>query len=184
MLVIRRGNTRYLNGFWSVPAGHLEAGETAEQACVRETREEVGVELDVGDLRFALVQQKSGVDGEERVDFFFEAALPFGQRAWSTDTGEVTELAWVERDSLPAPFAPYVLSALSARRKSRIFSAWGYSLPLCQSLPSCSIGFDRRHRSRKSASKDLARGYCAEGVSTRCGISQPWFRMNSAGTFR
>lgn len=29
---------------WSLPKGHLEAGETAEQAAIREVREETGIE--------------------------------------------------------------------------------------------------------------------------------------------
>jgi 8-oxo-dGTP diphosphatase len=126
LLVIRRTGTTYLGGFWSVPAGHVEADETATQACVREVSEEVGVRLAIDDLRFALVQQKTGRDGEERVDFFFEASLPPRQQARIASPREVGDMAWVRPTCLPEPFAPYVRAAMEARRASAALSTWGF----------------------------------------------------------
>lgn len=39
-----------LKGRWSLPGGHIEPGETARAAAVREVREETGVEADVRGL--------------------------------------------------------------------------------------------------------------------------------------
>ena len=126
LLVIRRGVTGYLDGYWSVPAGHIEPGETAAAACARETAEEVGLVLDPAeDLRFALVQMKSGVDGEERVDFFFTARPRRVQVPRIASPREVAGLRWVLPDALPEPFAPYVFSALDAYEKGRNYSTWG-----------------------------------------------------------
>ena len=36
-----------LKGRWSLPGGHIEPGETAKAAAVREVREETGVEADI-----------------------------------------------------------------------------------------------------------------------------------------
>jgi ADP-ribose pyrophosphatase YjhB (NUDIX family) len=93
---------------------------------VREVREEVGIDLGIDHLRFALVQQKTARDGEERVDFFFNASLPAGQQARIADRREVSDLAWVAPNCLPDPFAPYVLAAMDACRRSVGLSTWGF----------------------------------------------------------
>ncbi|MCC6466248.1 MAG: NUDIX domain-containing protein, partial [Planctomycetes bacterium] len=42
-LLIERAKTDSYPGYWSAVTGSLEAGETQEQACVREAMEEVGL---------------------------------------------------------------------------------------------------------------------------------------------
>ncbi len=39
-----------LKGLWSLPGGHIEPGETAKAAALREMREETGVEADIRGL--------------------------------------------------------------------------------------------------------------------------------------
>jgi 8-oxo-dGTP diphosphatase len=49
VLLIRRGKGA-LTGLWSLPGGHIEPGETARAAAVREVREETGVEAELSGL--------------------------------------------------------------------------------------------------------------------------------------
>lgn len=49
ILSTQRGHGEY-KGFWEFPGGKLEPGETAEQALIRELREELEVEVEVGEL--------------------------------------------------------------------------------------------------------------------------------------
>lgn len=49
--VVREGKVLFLNhkkyGIWLQPGGHVEPGETPDEAAVRETREETGLEVEV-----------------------------------------------------------------------------------------------------------------------------------------
>src|SRR5512138_1499263 len=70
ILVSRRFNTGYADGQYSVPAGHLDGGETVMEAGAREAEEEVGVKLDQLDMTFSTVMHR--IEEEERVDFFLQ----------------------------------------------------------------------------------------------------------------
>jgi 8-oxo-dGTP diphosphatase len=124
LLTIKRDGNPYLRGYWSVPAGHIDAGETAALACVREVREEVGIHLAIPDLQFVLVQQKSASDGEERVDFFFAATCSRPENAHRASKREVAALQWSDPGDLPQPFAPYVEHALNRIREAVLLSYW------------------------------------------------------------
>jgi mutator protein MutT len=50
LLITQRHAHSHLGGLWEFPGGKREAGETFEQCLIREIREELGVEISVGNL--------------------------------------------------------------------------------------------------------------------------------------
>jgi len=68
ILLLRRFNTGYEDGKYSIVAGHLEAGETVTQAAAREAQEEAGVLIRPEDVQVVHVMNRKPND--ERVDFF------------------------------------------------------------------------------------------------------------------
>ncbi|HET7328972.1 MAG TPA: NUDIX domain-containing protein [Nocardioidaceae bacterium] len=50
LLAARRTEPPALAGGWELPGGKVDPGETPEQACVREVREELGCQIEVGRL--------------------------------------------------------------------------------------------------------------------------------------
>lgn len=50
VLTCRRNAERSAGGLWEFPGGKVEPGESAEEALIREIREELGVDIEVGEL--------------------------------------------------------------------------------------------------------------------------------------
>ncbi len=89
---------------WSLPKGHIEAGETAEQAAVREVAEETGiigrVVAPLGTIDFWFVAEDRRV--HKTVHHFLLQAL--GGELSDSDV-EVTEVAWVPLEELESRLA-------------------------------------------------------------------------------
>ncbi|MDH6580322.1 NUDIX hydrolase [Kitasatospora sp. MAP5-34] len=98
LMVRRRASEGELS--WQFPGGKIEVGETPAQAAVRETREEVG--LDVAALRLlgGRVHPKTG----RRLTYVACAARTGAAYVAAPD--EVAELAWVSHAEIPA-YVPY-----------------------------------------------------------------------------
>jgi 8-oxo-dGTP diphosphatase len=122
VLLLRRANTGYEDGNYSVVAGHLDGNETASQAMVREAAEEAGIQVAQADLRFVhIMHRKEAAEAEERIDLFFSA------KRWEREPeiGEPEkcgELRWASLDALPANMVPYVRVALEEFRQQRFYA--------------------------------------------------------------
>ena len=115
VLMLLRANTGYMDGYWAVPAGHVEQGESVLAAARREVLEEVGVEIDPADLVPLTAMHRTGGNGEwidERVDFFFTATRWTGEPR-SMEPGKADGLAWYRLDQLPDPVVPHEARVLA-----------------------------------------------------------------------
>ena len=106
---------------WGVLGGAVELGESPAEAAVRETREEIGVDVRLVRLLDVLggpdyeVSYPNG-DRTAYVTAVYEAAITNGSPAVSD--GELTDIAWFTREQLPR---------LELSRFSRaLLSATGY----------------------------------------------------------
>jgi len=109
ILLLRRFNTGFRDGEYSVPAGHLEGGETVVQAAVREAEEEVGVHLEERDVTFSSVMHR--IENDERVDFFFQVHHWQGE-PFNAEPDKCDDLRWEEVKQLPENIVPYLKEAL------------------------------------------------------------------------
>ncbi|HXF86321.1 MAG TPA: NUDIX domain-containing protein [Anaerolineales bacterium] len=123
ILLARRFNTGYRDGEYSVPAGHLDGGETVLQAAIREAREEVGLELEEHNLEFSSVMHR--LDGEERVDFFLQVKEWEGE-PFNAEPEKCDDLRWEEIHDLPANLIPYVRRAIANHINGIRFDEFGW----------------------------------------------------------
>lgn len=122
ILLLRRFNTGFRDGEYSVPAGHLDGGETVVQAGLREGKEEVGIELQETDLTFSTVMHR--IEDDERVDFFFQVETWSGE-PFNAEPDKCDDLRWVEMDALPEKTVPYVRQALTNHFSGVRFAEYG-----------------------------------------------------------
>jgi 8-oxo-dGTP diphosphatase len=94
VLACRRREHLQAGGRWEFPGGKLEAGETPDAALAREIAEELGVEIEVGDL---LDSTTSIVDGVEITLSCYFVRVVSETPQFSTDHDE---LGWFERERL------------------------------------------------------------------------------------
>jgi 8-oxo-dGTP pyrophosphatase MutT (NUDIX family) len=118
VLLLRRFNTGYEDGNYSVPAGHLDGGETVVQAAIRETSEEIGLALDSTDVEVAGVMHRKS--GDERVDFFVVVTRWTGEPT-NCEPTKCDELRWFPIDALPSNTIPYVRRALESSLKGALW---------------------------------------------------------------
>jgi 8-oxo-dGTP diphosphatase len=123
ILLLRRCNTGYEDGNYSVPAGHIEGGETITQAAIREAQEEVGVEIPPAAPTVVGVMHRKSDD--ERVDFFLATTVWTGE-PMNCEPGKCAALAWFPMQALSANTIPYVRRALENYRQGVWFDAFGW----------------------------------------------------------
>ena len=123
ILLLRRFNTDYRDGEYSVPAGHLDGGETVMSAAAREAMEEVGLTLQADDMVFSSVMHR--IEGDERIDFFVHVRKWLGE-PFNAEPDKCDELRWVNIDNLPNNTIPYVKRALHNHLNNIRFDEFGW----------------------------------------------------------
>ena len=86
---------------WQFPAGAIEVGESPEEAAVRETAEETGLEVKaIRQIGYLKSHPKSGRE------MFYTAAEVVAGEAHVADEDELAEVSWVTHADIPQ-YVPY-----------------------------------------------------------------------------
>lgn len=118
-----RKNTGYMDGYFHLPSGHLEDGESATEGTAREAAEELGVVVRSEDLKLVHVMHHHTNSG--RTALFFEASKWEGE----VENMEPTKCAgWrlFAADALPEKLIPYAAAALEHVAKGTLYSERGW----------------------------------------------------------
>ena len=123
VLLLRRCNTGFEDGKYSLPAGHLDGEEPARVAMAREAREETGIHVEPQDLRLVHVMHRQS--REERVDCFFTADRWMGEPR-ITEPDKCDAMKWYPTGRLPDAMVSYVTVAIQHSLDGAVFSEFGW----------------------------------------------------------
>lgn len=97
ILANKRGpNTPDFQGYWNIPCGYLDYDETAEEAAVRELKEETGIEIPVSLLILDKVNS-SPKENHQNVNIRYIAFIndELFSENFNFDPQEVEEVKWI-----------------------------------------------------------------------------------------
>lgn len=128
ILLIRRANTGYRDGFYACPGGRLDGGESVTQTAIREAREELGiivlptsVEL-VHAVHIWQPQEKN----RETIGFFARVTAWEGEPV-NNEPEKHDDIGWFNIDDLPKNLLPTHAHILEKLKQKVFYSELGWS---------------------------------------------------------
>lgn len=125
ILLSRRFNTGWMDGYYSLIAGHLDGNEPVSLAMIREAKEEAGIVVKKEDLLPATVIHRYYPD-QEYIDFFFVS------KKWSgapkiMESDKCDDMSWFDLNKLPENLLPYIKEAIENYKKGYPFFESGWN---------------------------------------------------------
>ena len=117
---IRRFNTGFADGMFTLPSGHVEAGETPLVSAIREAREEVGVVVTPEQMRHVHTGY-SHRDAVQYIHVYF-LATDWSGEPYNAEPEKCDQIGWFAWTDLPEPFLPYVKQNLQDIQQSITYS--------------------------------------------------------------
>ncbi|MDA8596584.1 NUDIX domain-containing protein [Flavobacteriaceae bacterium] len=92
-------------GLWDVSvAGHISIGETPEQTAIRETQEELGIQLKEQNLQFTGINHKQKIHGPNFIDhefqYIFLCVFNLDLEDLILQSSEVSQVQWISTSKL------------------------------------------------------------------------------------
>lgn len=130
ILLSRRFNTGFRDGYYSLVAGHVEEGESFTTAIVREAKEEANIKLIPKNLEVVHVANRcekfSPAEIRYRVDVYIKAKSWQG-KIKNLEPNKCDDLSWFPINKLPPNIIPYIRQAINNIRKKIFYSEFGYN---------------------------------------------------------
>lgn len=100
VLLTKRAKTPF-KGYWDIPGGFMNSGEKPEETLKREIKEELSVEIIIGDL-IGFFPDTYGKSGWPTLNIFYFCKIKKGKLKPATD---INEAKWFELKNLPKKLA-------------------------------------------------------------------------------
>ncbi|GAA4859117.1 hypothetical protein GCM10023310_42880 [Paenibacillus vulneris] len=124
VLLLKRKNTGFMDGWWSVVAGRIDGNEEVVSAAIREAREEAGITIEPSQLRVVGVMHRKNTSSEW-VDFYLLVDSWSGTIT-NAEPHKCEELRWFHIKELPDNIIPYIKKAIERNHEHMWFESHGW----------------------------------------------------------
>lgn len=121
ILLLKRANAGWLDGYWGMPGGSLEKDESLAEATARETQEEVGIQINPKDLELVHMMHIRRGGRKDFFGFMFLAHVWKGEAA-NGEPHKCSEVRWFPINDLPLNVIPQTLEAYKLAQKGIRYS--------------------------------------------------------------
>ena len=120
VLLMKRQNTCFRNGFYSFPGGRVDNLEHPSLAIIREMEEEVNLSLNEDNIEFMLAQHR--ISGEYAcMDFFFLIKNVNLDEIKINEPDKCSELEWFDIDNLPDNTINHIKESLQSYKNNETY---------------------------------------------------------------
>ncbi|MBI2426553.1 MAG: NUDIX domain-containing protein [Candidatus Kerfeldbacteria bacterium] len=124
ILLMRRKGSGYYDGWYSVPAGHVDKGELPKQCIIREMKEELGIDLAMDDVELAHTMYRTATDETgDRAEYFFITEMWTGVPK-ICEPKKCDDLRWFPITALPEQMIHHVRDAVGCIEKGIVYSEY------------------------------------------------------------
>lgn len=123
ILLLKRKNTGFGDGNYSVVAGHLDGNETVKQAMKREAYEEAGILVEEKDLEIVHVMHTKL---EDESIYYFIYCDKYKGNVVNNEPNKCDELSFYDVNYLPDNIIDYVKVGIDNYSKGIYFSSYGF----------------------------------------------------------
>jgi 8-oxo-dGTP pyrophosphatase MutT (NUDIX family) len=124
VLLLKRANTGYQDGNYSLVAGHFEGAETAKQCIIREAEEEAGIKVAPADLEVVHVMHRYRSD-REYIDIYLRTNTWSGNII-NNEPNKCDDLKWFSLDGLPNNILPETKLTLENIKRKIFYGEIGW----------------------------------------------------------
>lgn len=124
----KRQNTGYLDGAWDAAAsGHVEEGETAKEAALRELKEEIGLEVKKDAMKFVGVCHRFD-ESVVYYDFYFHVIVSDAlvSQIKICESHKISQIDWLSPKQIQGKVIDYVGKMIENYQAGIHYEEWGW----------------------------------------------------------
>ncbi|GIW70021.1 MAG: hypothetical protein KatS3mg101_0768 [Patescibacteria group bacterium] len=126
ILLQKRKNSGWRDGWYGLVAGHVENDEPYKSALRREVKEEVGVDVREEDLEFAhLLLLPAKLSDCQRLYVYFRVTKWEGEPS-NAEPERCDDVRWFDKSSLPENLIPVVKFGMEKMTAGEMYSEFGW----------------------------------------------------------